>query len=137
MHLRMSAVRAALKSSAPSSSSAYWRRDSATAVFSTILALAMDMDDPTIRNSNLFPVNAKGDVLLRSVASCGKRGSTCTPTFMSRFSPALYSSPFSMASSIAESSSPRNMETIAGGASAMPRRWSFPADATDTRSNAW
>ena len=30
---------------------------------------AMESEEPTIRNSNLFPVKAKGDVLFRSVAS--------------------------------------------------------------------
>ena len=43
--------------------------------------------EPTIRNSNLFPVNANGDVLFRSVASFMKSGSVLTP--VSRISPVL------------------------------------------------
>ena len=39
------------------------------------------------RNSNLFPVNANGDVLFRSVASFMKSGSVLTP--VSRISPVL------------------------------------------------
>ena len=42
-----------------------------------------------------------------------------------------------MDSKIAVSSSPKNMETMAGGASLAPRRWSLPALATDTRSRSW
>ena len=39
----------------------------------------MDWLEPGIRNSNLLPVNATGDVRLRSVVSCGMAGSTSTP----------------------------------------------------------
>ena len=39
---------------------------------------AIESRDPTIRNSNLLPVNANGDVLLRSVASFVKSGSVFT-----------------------------------------------------------
>ena len=38
-----------------------------------------------------------------------------------------------MASRMALSSSPRKMEMMAGGASAAPRRWSLPAEATQMR----
>ena len=41
-----------------------------------------------------------------------------------------------IASRTAVSSVPRNMDTIAGGASLAPRRWSLPALATDTRSRS-
>ena len=44
---------------------------------------------------------------------------------------------FSMASSMPVSSSPRNMEMMAGGASAAPRRWSLPAEAMEIRSRSW
>ena len=40
---------------------------------------AMESADPSIRNSNLLPVKANGDVRLRSVVSFLKFGSTCTP----------------------------------------------------------
>ena len=42
---------------------------SATIVFSTMFGDAMESEEPTIRNSNLLPVNANGEVRLRSVAS--------------------------------------------------------------------
>ena len=54
----------------------------ATAVLSMMLEQAMLLEDPSIRNSNLFPVKAKGEVRFRSVVSRRKRGSTCTPNFM-------------------------------------------------------
>ena len=40
---------------------------------------AMDWLEPGIRNSNLLPVKATGEVRLRSVVSCGMEGSTSTP----------------------------------------------------------
>ena len=80
---------AALKSSAPSSASAYCRRDSATAVLRTVFTVAMDWDEPTMRNSNLLPVNAKGEVRLRSVMSRAKRGKAWTPSLTTVFSAAL------------------------------------------------
>ena len=52
---------------------------SATIVFSTMFGLAIESLEPTIRNSNLLPVNANGDVLLRSVASFARSGSVLTP----------------------------------------------------------
>jgi hypothetical protein len=42
---------------------------SATAAWSNVIGNAIDCDEPTARNSNLLPVNAKGDVRLRSVLS--------------------------------------------------------------------
>ena len=39
-----------------------------------------------MRNSNLLPVKAKGEVRLRSVVSFGKWGMVWTPTFMMVFS---------------------------------------------------
>ena len=42
-----------------------------------------------------------------------------------------------MDSSISVSSSPKNIEIIAGGASFAPRRWSFPAEATDILKRSW
>ena len=40
---------------------------------------AMDCEEPGMRNSNLLPVKATGEVRLRSVVSCGMAGSTSTP----------------------------------------------------------
>ena len=54
-------------------------------VFSTRFTLAIDCDEPGIRNSNLFPVNANGEVRLRSEESMENFGSTCTPISTSHF----------------------------------------------------
>ena len=43
-------------------------------VFSTMLAQEMELDEPSMRNSNLLPVKAKGEVRLRSVVSFGNCG---------------------------------------------------------------
>ena len=37
------------------------------------------MAEPSMRNSNLLPVKAKGEVRFRSVVSMARSGSTCTP----------------------------------------------------------
>src|SRR5699024_9436155 len=42
-----------------------------------------------------------------------------------------------MESTTAVSSSPRKMDTMAGGASEAPRRWSLPAEATVLRRKSW
>ena len=52
---------------------------SATIVLSTMFGEAMESRDPTIRNSNLLPVNANGDVRFLSVASLESSGSVRTP----------------------------------------------------------
>jgi len=54
-------------------------RLSATIVLMTRVGDAMFCDDPTARNSNLLPVNAKGDVRLRSVLSLLTVGSEEMP----------------------------------------------------------
>ena len=94
---------------------------------------------PGMRNSNLLPVNANGDVRLRSVLSFRNAGSTETPKSMATLSALSYSDSWSFtnASTISESSLPRKMDTMAGGASFAPRRWSLPALATDMRSSSW
>ena len=48
-------------------------------VLSTTLGLAMDWEEPSIRNSNLLPVKARGEVRLRSVVSWGISGRVSTP----------------------------------------------------------
>ena len=48
-------------------------------VLRTMLGPEMDWLEPNIRNSNLLPVKAKGEVRLRSVVSCGIVGRTSTP----------------------------------------------------------
>ena len=44
-----------------------------------VLASAMESEEPTMRNSNLLPVKAKGVVRLRSVASLFSTGTVDTP----------------------------------------------------------
>ena len=52
---------------------------SATIVFRIRVGSETDIDAPGMRNSNLLPVNAKGEVRLRSEVSFSKRGRMCTP----------------------------------------------------------
>ena len=59
-----------------------WSSESATIAFSTVIGLLGDWLEPTARNSNLLPVNANGDVRLRSVASLGSAGIDVTPSCM-------------------------------------------------------
>ena len=66
--------------------SANCRSSSATEVFSTVLAQEMDSEEPSIRNSNLLPVKAKGEVRFRSVASRWNLGRVWTPMRMTSFS---------------------------------------------------
>ena len=106
---------------------------SATIELRTVLAPEIDIDEATIRNSNLFPVNANGEVRLRSVASFLKFGRVETP--VSIFPPlilAVASPLLIICSTISSSCSPRNIEIIAGGASLAPSLWSFPAHAADS-----
>ena len=50
-------------------------------VFNTTFGEEMESEEPTIRNSNLLPVKANGDVLFLSVASLKRSGSVLTPVF--------------------------------------------------------
>ena len=87
-------------------------------VFNTTFAEETESEEPTIRNSNLFPVNANGDVRFLSVASLSKSGSVVTPVF--KVPPVLewVAEPVEISWSITSSScSPTKMEMIAGGAS--------------------
>ena len=61
--------------------SAKRQRISATAVFRLILLQAMDCEEPSMRNSNLLPVKANGDVRLRSLVSWKNFGRLCTSIF--------------------------------------------------------
>ena len=85
-------------------------------VFRAILGPEMDMEDPGIRNSNLFPVKAMGEVRLRSVLSWRMAGRESTPIWSVRLPASLYSVPWMMDSTTALSSSPRKTEITAGGA---------------------
>ena len=103
---------------------------SATAVFSAIMALAQFASEPTARNSKRFPVNAKGEVRLRSVLSINSSGICGMSSFMPCFPPRAISSSVvltSMWSSTLLSCVPKNEDMIAGGASLAPRRCAFVA----------
>ena len=59
--------------------SAASQKASATIAFKIVFGLAIESAEPTMRNSNLFPVNANGDVRFLSVASFARFGSVETP----------------------------------------------------------
>ena len=112
-------------------------KTSATIVFNTTFGSEIDCVEPTIRNSNLFPVNANGDVLLRSVASFSNAGNEWTPD--ANLSPCLDSVASPLVTSCFTTSSnwsPRKIEIIAGGASLAPNLWSFPGVEADIRSKS-
>ena len=123
--------------SAASSLSLISSTASATIVLSTVFGRPSVMLAPSARNSNLLPVNANGEVRLRSPPSRGSGGSTGVPRPRKPFSVVARSAPDSMAPNALSSSAPRKIEMIAGGASAAPRRWSWPEFATDARSSSW
>ena len=127
------------KSSAFSRISAASQKASATIAFSVVFGLPIESADPTIRNSNLFPVNAKGEVLFLSVASFSKSGSVDTPVASLPPCNTWAASPVSTSCFTTSSScSPRKIEMIAGGASFAPSLWSFPtSDALWRSRSAW
>ena len=63
--------------------------------------------DPSILNSNLLPVNANGEVRLRSVESFAIGGRVEIPSSNLRSIVSTYSFPASIASKIAVNSSPK------------------------------
>ncbi|EJX03288.1 hypothetical protein EVA_08606 [gut metagenome] len=105
-------------------------------MFSTVFASEILAEEPGIRNSNRFPVKAKGLVRLRSVLSFANLGRTSTPRSILTLSGATYSLSEAIASKMAERSSPTNTLTMAGGASPAPRRCSLPALAIHIRSRS-
>ena len=104
-----------------------------------VLGLAMESEEPTIRNSNLFPVKAKGEVLFLSVASFTRSGRVDTPVSSLPPSKQWAASPVSTSCFTTSSScSPRKMEIMAGGASLAPSLWSLPTSEALWRSrSAW
>ena len=105
-------------------------RASAIAEFRAIMAEAQLAEDPGARNSNRLPVNAKGDVRLRSVLSIIRSGicgisisMPCLP--FSAKSSSLSES--SMWSSNSVSCLPRKLLMMDGGASLPPKRWALVA----------
>ena len=125
------------KSSLDSRISANFSSSSAITAFNTMLHPAILELDPGILNSNLFPVNANGEVRLRSVESLGNFGRTVAPIFINSFSFPSYGLSSSIAFNTAVNSSPKKIEMIAGGASLAPSLWSFPAVATLNRNKSW
>ena len=69
------------KFSGPAASrrSAASQNASATMALMAVVGLPMESEDPTIRNSNLFPVKANGEVRFLSVASICRSGTVDTP----------------------------------------------------------
>ena len=102
---------------------------SATAVLSTIWALAQLALEPTARNSKRLPVKANGLVRLRSVLSRMMSGisgmSICTPSLPVMTSASLSACMICFSTSLTVR--PRNEEIMAGGASLAPSRWALPA----------
>ena len=99
---------------------------SAVIVFKTVLGKEADTLDPSILNSNLFPVKATGEVLFLSVASFGIYG---RPAIFPRSF--LSFLPEHSDSIMSSTKSPRKIEMIAGGASLTPRRKSLPGLAAE------
>ena len=96
---------------------------SATMVFNTVIEIAQLAEEPTALNSNLFPVNAKGEVRLRSVLSNNNSGILlCKSSFKiaSSCSSNLLPTRVSMSSNTFAKYCPTNTEMIAGGASLAP-----------------
>ncbi len=104
----------------------------AAIVFITAIDSAQFAEDPTALISNLFPVNANGEVLFLSVLSSKISGIFPTTfNFNSVFSsgdnfPLVT---FSSSSKTLNNWLPINTEIIAGGASLAPNLWSLLADA--------
>ena len=90
-----------------------------------------------MRNSNLLPVKAKGDVRFRSVASLRTSPTFAMPVRSRSPLMVLAARPVATSWEITSSScSPRKTEMIAGGASLPPRRRSLPTSAADSRSRS-
>jgi len=115
--------------------SAIWLRVSATMVLIIKFGVAMDCEEPTDLNSNLLPVNAKGEFCF-----CRCYPSEELGVWIHRFPGFCCSVVLDYAVSISSitlvSSSPRKMDMIAGGASLAPSLWSFPAVATEKRNRS-
>src|SRR5690606_13894725 len=109
----------------------------ATMALRTIIGNAEFAEEPTARNSNLLPVNANGEVRLRSVLSSFKSGILGIPchklvSFLTFFATRADST----SSRISSNCEPKNIEIIAGGASFAPKRWSLLWLAMDARSKS-
>ena len=85
-------------------------------------------EEPTALNSNLFQVNAKGDVLFLSVLSTRCSG-ICGIPILYPFFPLIWtmSEDSSSSSNASDTVFPRKEDMIAGGASLAPRLWALVA----------
>ena len=102
-----------------------------------MLALAIESEEPSIRNSNLLPVKAKGEVLFLSVSSAKTLGRALTPIvrLFLFFDFVAYPVPINCSTTPC-SWLPIKQEIMAGGASSAPSLWSFPTLAADIRSSS-
>ena len=97
----------------------------AMAALIAIMEAAQLEDEPAARNSKRFPVNAKGEVRLRSVVSSRISGMRPIPNFRVVFSSGvIFSFPTwrTISSRVDDSCEPRKQERMAGGASLAPKR---------------
>ena len=86
--------------------------------FRATLASAMESEEPTMRNSNLLPVKAKGEVRFRSVPSLSRTGIVDTPESSLPLASSLMDSELDTICATTSSNwSPRKIEMMAGGAS--------------------
>ena len=99
----MNFLHSASKSLARESTSTASEKSSAAMVLSTMLGSATDAWEPSMRNSNLLPVKAKGDVRFLSVVSMGKMGDSGTPMEPGMAFFGTYSRPKTMESTMAPS----------------------------------
>ena len=110
-------------STRPSTSDLNFFSVSAMMVFNTVIEIAQLAEEPTALNSNLLPVNANGEVRLRSVLSNNNSGILlCKSSFniASSCSSNLLPTRVSMSSSTLAKYCPTKTEMIAGGASLAP-----------------
>ena len=105
-------------------------------VFKTIMAEPQLAEEPTARNSNLFPVKANGEVRLRSVLSSKICGILPILSFNSVLSCGVILPALMFFSRSSSNCVPINAEMIAGGASLAPKRWSLPAEAIAARNKS-
>ena len=109
------------------------------ALFRTVIAAALLADAPTALNSKRLPVNAKGEVRLRSVLSRRISGIFPTSSLSSVFSSGvifLLVTLISSSSSMAEILFPTNTDIMSGGASLAPSLKELLADTILARSRS-
>ena len=104
-----------------------------------VMGFAQFVLAPTPLISNLFPVNAKGEVLFLSVLSSNISGIFPTTFNLSSVFSCGDNFPLETPSSSSSTSLncfPINMEMMGGGASLAPNRWSLLAEAMDALNNS-